>query len=303
MNKRSRPGVLGKRESTEGILLYLPAILIVFGIVFFPMAYAVVMSFTGYRVSKPVMNFIGLKNYAKILADPGFGDAVLRSIVFTFGSLIPQIVLGLAMAMLLNSPRLRCKTLFRGLAITPWLIPTVAVAIVFRWMFNDIYGIINHAAIGMGFIEDSFAWLSNSTGAMFVMILANVWRGTPLLLTQFLAGLQGIPGDVYEAAQVDGANAWERFSQITVPLLLPVLMVSGVLRFIWTFNFYDLPWVLTGGGPVDATTTTPIYAYKRAFSSYRMGEGSAITILLFLILLIFAVVYFYFRNRQDDIYR
>ena len=172
MNKRSRLGVLGKRESTEGILLYLPAILIVFGIVFFPMAYAMVMSFTGYRVSKPVMNFIGLKNYTKILADPGFGDAVLRSIVFTFGSLIPQIVLGLAMAMLLNSPRLRCKTLFRGLAITPWLIPTVAVAIVFRWMFNDIYGIINHAAIGMGFIEDSFAWLSNSTGAMFVMILA-----------------------------------------------------------------------------------------------------------------------------------
>ena len=303
MSGKRKSGVMGRRESTEGVLLYLPSILIVFGIVFFPMAYALIMSFTGYKVSKPVMNFIAFNNYSKILGDAGFWNAVGRSLIFTFGSLIPQIVLGLAMAMLLNHPRLRWKTLFRGLAITPWLIPTVAVAIVFRWMFNDIYGIINHAAIKMNLMDSSFAWLSNSTGAMFVMILANVWRGTPLLLTQFLAGLQGIPGDVYEAAQVDGANAWQRFYQITVPLLLPVLMVSGVLRFIWTFNFYDLPWVLTGGGPVDATTTTPIYAYKRAFSSYRMGEGSAITMLLFLILLVFAVIYFYFRKRQDDIYR
>lgn len=303
MIKSKKLGSMRKREGVEGTLLYLPAIIIVFGIVFFPMIYALVMSFTSYKVSNPVMNFVGFRNYAKVLEDSEFWAAVGRSLIFTVGSLIPQIVLGLAMACLLNNRRLRCKMLFRGLAITPWLVPTVAVAMIFRWMFNDLYGIVNYMAIDMGLLSKPFAWLSDSVGAMVVLILANIWRGTPLLLTMFLAGMQGIPDDLYEAAQVDGANAWRRFKSITLPLLLPVLMVSGVLRFIWTFNFYDLPWVLTGGGPVDATQTTPIYAYKRAFSSYRMGEGSAITMLLFLILVVFAMVYFQLKKRQDKIYR
>ncbi len=303
MKKSEKLGSMRKREGIEGTLLYMPAIIIVFGIVFFPMIYALVMSFTSYKVSNPVMNFVGFRNYAKVLADSDFWDAVGRSLIFTVGSLVPQIVIGLAMASLLNQKRLRCKMLFRGLAITPWLVPTVAVAMVFRWMFNDLYGIINYMAMDAGIMSSSFAWLSSETGAMVVLILANIWRGTPLLLTMFLAGLQGIPEDLYEAAQVDGANAWRRFKSITLPLLVPVLMVSGVLRFIWTFNFYDLPWVLTGGGPVDATQTTPIYAYKRAFSSYRMGEGSAITMLLFLILMVFAIAYFQLRKRQGNIYK
>ena len=134
---------------------------------------------------------------------------------------------------------------------------------------------------------------------------AFVWviRGTPLMLTMFLAGLQGIPGDYYEAARVDGASAWYSFRKITLPLLLPVIMVSGVLRFIWTFNFYDLPWVMTQGGPADATTTTPVYAYRRAFTSYRLGEGSAISIILFIVLLIFAFIYFRAKKYQDKIYK
>jgi ABC-type sugar transport system permease subunit len=138
---------------------------------------------------------------------------------------------------------------------------------------------------------------------MFILILANVWRGTPLMITMFLAGMQGISVDLYEAAEVDGANRWTRFAKITLPLLLPVVMVSGILRFIWTFNFYDLPWVMTGGGPGEATQTAPIYAYLRAFSGYRMGEGSSITVLLFIILVLFALVYFAVRNYQEKLYK
>ena len=114
--------------------------------------------------------------------------------------------------------------------------------------------------------------------------------------------MQGIPRDYYEAATVDGASAWKQYIKITLPLLTPVIMVSGVLRFIWTFNFYDLPWVMTGGGPGEATQTTPVYAYRTAFSAYRLGEGSAISIILFIVLLGFAALYFAARKRQGSIY-
>jgi ABC-type sugar transport system permease subunit len=284
----------------EGILLYLPAIIIILCIVVYPMIYAVQMSFTNYRPSNPKMDFVGFLNYVKVLTDSRFWDAVLRSLVFTLGSLIPQIAIGLAMASLLNNPRLRLKTLFRGLAISPWLVPTVAVAMVFRWMFHDLYGIVNYILLDAGLIGAPKAWIANERTAMFLLILANIWRGTPLMITMFLAGLQSIPSELHEAAQVDGANAWKRFWSITFPLLMPVVMVSGILRFIWTFNFFDLPWVMTGGGPAEATQTTSIYAYRSAFSSYRMGEGSAITIILFAFLIVFSVVYFVLKRHQEE---
>jgi ABC-type sugar transport system permease subunit len=289
--------------SVEGFLLYIPAIFLIFGIVVYPMIFAIQMSFTNYRPNVARVSGVGFRNYAMILHDLRFWKAILRSLFFTIGCLIPQIVLGLIMASLLNHPLLKCKMLFRGLAITPWLIPTVAVAMIFRWMFHDLYGIINYILVGLKLLGAPYAWIAHENSAMFVLILANVWRGTPLMITMFLAGLQGISADLYEAAEVDGANGWTKFIQVTLPLLLPVVMVSGILRFIWTFNFYDLPWVMTGGGPGEATQTAPIYAYLRAFSGYRMGEGSAITVLLFIILVLFALIYFGVRKYQDKFYK
>lgn len=292
---------MNRRMNIQGLLLYMPAIIIILGVVIYPMVYALQMSFTNYRPTLSKVSLVGFKNYAMILSDIKFWQSIMRSLFFTIGSLVPQIVLGLIMATLLNHPMLKCKMLFRGLAITPWLIPTVAVAMIFRWMFHDLYGIANYLLMDFGFLSAPKAWLSQEGTAMSILILANVWRGTPLMITMFLAGLQGIPGELYEAAEVDGANSWVRFKRITFPLLVPVIMVSGVLRFIWTFNFYDLPWVMTGGGPAESTQTSPLYAYRRAFSGYRMGEGSAITIVLFIILVLFSIVYFKMKNYQDKI--
>lgn len=294
---------LEKRMAKQGVLLYLPALLVIFLVIAFPLVYALVMSFTNYRPTLKVTSFIGFANYVLILSDQKFWAAMGRSLFFTVTSLSMQIVLGLLMASLLNHPRLKCKMLFRGLAITPWLIPTVTVAMVFKWMFNDLYGILNYILIDLHLISEPYAWMSYGWSAMLVLILANIWRGTPLMITMFLAAMQGIPADYYEAAKVDGASSWYAFKKITFPLLLPVVMVSGVLRFIWTFNFYDLPWVMTQGGPAEATQSTPVYAYKRAFSSYRLGEGSAISIILFVVLIIFAVVYFKAKKMQDKIYK
>ncbi|MGE4584727.1 MAG: carbohydrate ABC transporter permease [Sphaerochaeta sp.] len=293
---------MAKKQSRVGILLYAPAIILILAIVIYPMIYALQMSVTNYRPTLAKVSIVGMKNYVILLEDIKFWQSLGRSLVFTFGSLIPQIVLGLAMASLLNNPLLKWKMLFRGLAITPWLIPTVAVAMIFRWMFHDLYGIINYLLVDLGFIDSPKAWIAQQGSAMFLLVLANIWRGTPLMITMFLAGLQGIPLELYESAQVDGANAWFQFRKITLPLLMPVVMVSGILRFIWTFNFYDLPWVMTGGGPSESTQTTPIYAFRKAFSSYRMGEGSAITIVLFIILVIFSISYFKIKKYQDKIY-
>lgn len=301
--KDNRAHALERRMGLQGFLLYLPAIIVIFLVILYPLIYALGMSVTNYRPTRRVTDFVGLTNYVKILTDSAFWAAMGRSLLFTVSSLSLQIVLGLALAQLLNHPRLKFKMLFRGLAITPWLIPTVSVAIIFKWMFNDLYGILNYIMVDLGILDEPYAWMSGGTTAMLILILANVWRGTPLMLTMFLAGLQGIPGDYYEAARVDGASAWYSFRKITLPLLLPVIMVSGVLRFIWTFNFYDLPWVMTQGGPADATTTTPVYAYRRAFTSYRLGEGSAISIILFIVLLIFAFIYFRAKKYQDKIYK
>lgn len=289
------------REGIEGTLLYAPSLIIIFFIVFYPIGFATKMSTYYYHLVRlKDTQFIGLENYFRILSDPNFWGSLKRGFFFTFGSLIPQMVIGLAIAQLLNHPRLKFKTLWRGLVIMPWLVPTVTVAIVFKWMFNDIYGIVNHGLLSMGLIQEAIPWLALEDAAMGILIVANVWRGLPLMVTMFLAGLQGIPSELHEAARVDGASRIQSYFRITLPLLLPVVMIAGVLRTIWIFNFYDLPWVMTRGGPSGATETPPVYAYLRAFSGYRLGEGSAITILLFLILLAFALLYFKVRKRFSD---
>lgn len=288
-----------RRDSIEGPLLYAPSLLVIFFIVIYPIGFALYLStYYFHLVQLSQSHFVGLANYGRILSDPGFWHALGIGITFTFGSLFPQIVIGLAMAQLLNHPELRAKTLWRGLVIMPWLVPTVTVAIIFRWMFNDIYGIVNYMMMAVGVIDAPVPWLALKGDALVILILANVWRGLPLMVTMFLAGLQGIPSELREAARVDGASGLQSYFRITLPLLTPVVMIAGILRTIWIFNYYDLPWVMTQGGPAHSTETPPVYAYLRAFSGYRLGEGSTITVLLFLILVVFAAAYFRMRRRS-----
>lgn len=184
---------MANRQAIVGTMLYAPAILIILAIVIYPMVYALQMSFTNYRPTLAKVSLVGFKNYVDLFRDVKFWQSLGRSLVFTFGSLFPQIILGLAMASLLNHPLLRWKMLFRGLAITPWLIPTVAVAMIFRWMFHDLYGIINYLLVDLGLIESPKAWIAQQGSAMFLLIIANVWRGTPLMITMFLGNSSVTP--------------------------------------------------------------------------------------------------------------
>ncbi len=294
--RRSRR--LHRRESIEGLLLYAPALLVIGFVVLFPMGFAVTLSTQSWHLTRMAQRgFVGLRNFQTILSDPDWWASLRRGLVFTFGSLIPMIVLGLAVAQLLNDKNVRAKTLWRSLAVLPWLVPVVTVAIIFRWMFNDVYGILNFMLVRIGLLDAPVAWLSDGALAMFVLILANVWRALPLMVVMALAGLQGIPDEYYQSAEVDGATGWQVYWHITLPLLMPVIMIVAILRFVWIFNFFDLPWVMTMGGPAGATRTPPVYAYLRAFSGHRLGQGAAITLLLFVILAAFATVYFIAQKR------
>ena len=288
-----------RREEVEGLALYAPSLAIIFFVVLYPIAYAVYLSFQSYHLVRLAdVHYVGLANYLAILRDPDFWRSLGRGLVFTFGSLVPQMVLGLAIAQLLNHPLLKARTLWRGLMIMPWLVPTVTAAIIFRWMANDVYGILNYLLLDLGLIDRPIAWLANGRWAMTLLIVANVWRGLPLMVVMFLAGLQGIPHELHEAARVDGATSLQSYFRVTLPLLAPVVMIAGVLRTVWMFNYFDLPWVMTMGGPAGATTTPPVYAYLRTFSGYRLGEGAAVTILLFFVLLAFAAVYFRMQRQE-----
>ena len=283
-----------------GYLLFLPSFFFIFGVVLYPTVYAFYLSFQSYSLVNPeASTFIGFSNFTRLFNDPAYWSSLRVGLIFTFGSLIPQVTLGLILATLLNYQDLKLKLLFRGLVILPWLVPTVTVAIVWRWMFNDLYGVINAILMGSGIIDLPINWLGERDSALFAVTVANIWRGLPLMVVMFLAGLQGIPGELYEAAKIDGANIWRQFLSITLPLLAPIIGVAAILRTVWIFNFFDLPWIMNFGGPSNATTTMPVFAYITTFGSYRLGLGAATTVTMFFILLVFAVLYFRYYERED----
>lgn len=282
----------GQRGEFVGLLYLLPGLLIILGVILYPVVFAFVLSVQDVIISRPGSPFVGLDNYRRLLSSLPFWRSIWRGAVFTFGSLVPQVVLGLGLASLLNYPGLRGRALFRGLIVLPWLVPTVTVAIIWRWMFHDLYGVINHLLLVLGLSDRPIPWLADPGLAMGAVIVANVWRALPLMVVLFLAGLQSIPGELYEVALVDGASIWKRYVYVILPQLAPIIWIAAVLRTIWTFNFFDLPWIMTQGGPADATTTSPVYAYLVTFSGYRLSQGAAVTVAMFAVLLVFAVVYF-----------
>ena len=294
---KRRQYVLNGRTVTP-YLLFLPALVLIFGVVLYPTAYAFWLAFQNYSLTNPAADgFAGWGNFRRIFGDSAYWSSLRVGLLFTFGSLLPQVVLGLLFANLLNYKQLKFKLLFRGLVILPWLVPTVTVAILWRWMFNDLYGVINGGLLSLGLIDAPINWLGDRNLALFALIVANVWRGLPLMVILFLAGLQGIPEQLYEAARIDGAGIWRQFRSVTLPLLAPVIGIAVILRTIWIFNFFDLPYLMTFGGPAGATTTMPLYAYQATFGGYRLGLGSAVTVTMFFILLGFALLYF--RYQRD----
>lgn len=255
-----------------------------------PVVYAISLSF--YRLDSFVgtPQWVGLGNYIAVLSLPEFWSALVNGLIYSFGSIVLQLVLGIGFALVLNEV-FPGRNFVRGLSILPYLLPTVVVVLTFKWMVDGSIGIITAGIAALGLPPVN--WFESPGAAMTSVIFVSVWMWTPFVTTCFLAALQTVPASLYEAARVDGTTAVQRFFHITLPMLKPILTVVVLLRAIWMFNKFDVIWLLTRGGPVGATEHLAILSYRHAFSLFDIGGGAAIATISFLILS--AVVFVYFR--------
>jgi len=279
------------RKLLVGYCYLLPAVLCMLATVVVPIGLAIKMSLYNDILYKPQdYKFIWFGNYLRLVDDPVFWLSLWNSVVWVFGSVILQFIAGFAAALLLHQA-FRGRALVRTLTLLPWIIPGVVVGLIWEWLYQPNYGVINDLLLRAGWMQDRVAWLSSPDLAMGAVIFTNVWRGIPFFTIMLLAGLQAIPDELYEAAHVDGAGVVSRFWHITVPLLRPIIVVATATRIIWTFNYADLIFVMTGGGPANATQITSTYTLMQAYSVLDFGYAAALSVVLLLVMLAFTAAY------------
>jgi|SaaInlStandDraft_4_1057021.scaffolds.fasta_scaffold42379_1 multiple sugar transport system permease protein len=278
------------RANWIAYLCLLPTAVIMLGILGFPLIETVRLSVTNTKLIG-TGDFVGIDNYVTLLSDPLFWRTLERTIVWTLVSVGLKTLLGLGGALLLNE-NFAGRTLARTLTLLPWIVPISIGAIAWTWLYNGQHGLINGILLHLHIIGEPFELLAGKTSAFIAAVINDAWVGTPFMAIIFLASLQAIPGDLYEAAHVDGANRLQRFRHITIPQLKQALLMATLLSSVWTFNSFDVIWVMTGGGPRDATTTLVIQTFRTAFGSFKFGLASALAVIVFVILAVVSVIYF-----------
>jgi ABC-type sugar transport system permease subunit len=277
-----RPGRVGLTrwlgpDYRLGFLFILPIVLLVLALVAYPFCYAVYLSMTQKYVGIPPV-FVGFDNYVRLTFDGFFQRAVVNSFVFTGSSVAFKLVLGMGMALVLTS-RIRFRSFWTGVLLIPWVAPTVVSALNFLWIYDYSLGVLNYLLVKVfRLLPQGIGWLSEPGTAMASVIGVNVWRGFPFFGISFLAGMKAIPGELYEAAAVDGASAIQRFRHVTLPGIRNITIIVVLLSTIWTFNDFALIYILTKGGPGGATQVLPVFAYEMAFGAQRLGEAVAVAL-------------------------
>ncbi len=281
-------------------LFLLPLLVLVVALIAYPIYRAVSLSFTDKLVGYPE-RFVGLKNYIYLLHDDAFHGVVRNSAVFTVGSVSLKVLTGLGMALVLNGVW-RWRNFFRGLLLLPWITSTVIIALTWRWMFDSFpgRGFFNSVLIDLGVMSRPIAFMATPEGAMLAVIIANWWRGFPFFGVCYLAGMQSVPLELYDAASVDGAGPWHRFWHVTLPGLKHIIIVTVLLSFIWTINDFNIVYVMTRGGPGTATQVFATYSYEVAFNQLRWGRGVTVSIFLVPLLIVgIALVSRYLLREKD----
>jgi len=278
------------RGDRTGLLFIAPALVVFMVVLSFPIGYAGYLSLFKVRPDFSLV-FAGTANFGKVLADPFFWNALRNTAIYTFGSVALHLLIGLALALALNSPRLKGRLLFRIAFFVPWSISFVVTAVTWRWVLNAQYGILNAFLRSVGVISENISWLGSAGLALPTAILVNAWRGFPFVMVMIYAGLQALPREPYEAAMVDGASRLQLFRYITLPGLRGVIMVATVLDTIWVFIQFELIQVLTAGGPGRATELLTNLIYRESFAFYEFGTGSAMAMLTLFMVLCFSLIY------------
>ena len=284
------------------LVFVLPAMLIVFLLLVYPIISSVYFSFTSKNLIRPYYKWIWFDNFKFVLTNPEFYHAFLTSINWTVLSITGQLLVGFIAALSLNRiPKF--SGFYRTLLIIPWAFPAIVIAFSWKWILNDVYGFIPNLLTQLHITKENINFLADPKTAFWIVLFINIWFGAPLFMVNILAALKTIPREQYEAAIVDGASSFQVFRYITIRHIRGVIGLLVVLRTIWVFNNFDLLYLLTGGGPSDLTTTLPIYAYKTGWNLKRLGTASAVTILLLLFLMAVCFGYFKLLNRwerEDD---
>jgi multiple sugar transport system permease protein len=267
-----------------------PALLLLALVMFVPLIVGLSYAFRNIQLFNPfATGWVGFAHFVALIDDRAFWHALFNTVWWTGGSLVFQFGLGLILALALAQPFFG-RRLVQALVFVPWAVPTFLSGLAWAWLFNPVIGPLPHWLAGIGLIAQPFNILADPAIAMWGPIVANVWFGIPFFAITLLAALQAIPRELYEAAEIDGADAWQRFTQVTLPLLAPTIAITVLLRTIWIANFADLIWVMTNGGPADSTQTLATYIFATAYSKLDFGYASAVAAILLLLLLLYAVV-------------
>ena len=285
------------REQRTGWILLLPALILLLLVFAYPILRAFWLSlFTQNLGTQLKLVFSGFDNYARMVGDGRFWQTMWNTTIFTVGSVLLELILGMGVALVLNQA-FRGRGIVRTISLLPWALPTALMGLAWAWIFNDQYGVVNDILRRVGVIDTGISWLGDPTLAMIAVILADVWKTTPFIALLLLAGLQSISGDLYEAHSIDGATAWQSFWKITVPLLMPQIVIALLFRFAQAFGIFDLIQVMTGGGPAGATETVSIYIYGTVMRYLDFGYGAALVVVTFLLLVAAVAIAAYFLSR------
>lgn len=277
-------------------LLVAPAMVFIGVIVAWPLVETFRLSFTDATLGGE--SYVGLENYEDLWDSRRFAQTVGRTFFWMGLSVGLKLILGLIGATLLNAA-IPGRALFRVLVMPPWVIPIAIGCIGWLWLYNGHFGLLSGVAQRIGLIDGPFEFLAYKQSAFYSAIVTDVWVGTPMVTLFFLAAMQGVPRDLYEAAWVDGAGRWYRFRRITIPQIMPVIVSMALLSAIWTFNSFEIIWILTEGGPRSATTTLIVDTYKTAISNYKFGEGAARAVVIVVLLALFSLIYLFFLNKVN----
>ena len=278
-------------ERKLGYLLLLPALLVMGFIAFFPILQTFWISLHHLNIKfANHQSFVGIANYTQLIQDDRFWNSLSNTVIITGISVFLELILGLGFALVMHRT-FRGRGLVRAAILVPWAIPTVVSALMWRFMYNDQLGVVNDILFRLGVIDAYVTWLGSPVLSMTAVIVAEVWKTTPFMALLILAGLQTISHDLYEAADIDGASAWQKFFAITLPLLKPAILVALLFRTLDAFRIFDLVYVLTGGGPGNSTEVISMYAYKTMSGYLDFGYGSAISVVIFVCVLAISFLY------------
>ncbi|SFQ40856.1 carbohydrate ABC transporter permease [Salibacterium halotolerans] len=285
----------------EGYLFVFPAVIFMLALIGYPLIYNLVLSFQDMDLQALNLgesSFLGLENYKVLFSDTVFWISVKNTLLYTVGSVVFQFIIGFLLA-LFFSLKFRLASFLRGITLVSWLIPLTISALLFRFMMGSEEGIFNQLLMSTGFINDPVPWLTSPEMALWSIVLVNIWVGIPFNMLLLSTGLSNLPEDIYESASLDGANVFQKFFHITVPLLRPVILIVMMLGFIYTFKVFDLVFVMTGGGPVNSTEVLSTLAYRYSFNDFEFSMGAATANILFAILFLVSLVYLRMIKKDE----